>query len=144
MKKIINNKRYDTETAEYLANASYGNYGDFSHWEEDLYRKRTGEYFLYGAGGAMTKYAESCGQNEWSGGEKIIPLSVEAAQSWAEKHLDGDEYERIFGEVEDDTKRTATFSLTEGTIEQIRRGAARMGISLSDYITFCVQKQAGE
>ena len=32
MKKIINGKRYDTDTARELASDSYSNYTDFSYW----------------------------------------------------------------------------------------------------------------
>ena len=73
MKKIINGKRYDTETANLCGNTSYSYRGDFHFWREELYQKRTGEFFLYGEGGPMTKYSVSTGQNTWSGGEKIIP-----------------------------------------------------------------------
>jgi DNA-binding MarR family transcriptional regulator len=64
-----------------------------------------------------------------------MPLSLEEAQKWAEDHLDGDEYEAIFGAVqEDESKRTVTFSLTEKTIEKIARIAAERSISKSEVI----------
>lgn len=136
MKKIINGKIYDTATAKLCAAAaSGGSYSDFDYWHEALYRKKTGEYFLHGEGGPMSKYAESCGQNEWRGGEKIIPLSYEAAQKWAEEHLDGDEYEEIFGAVtEDDSRVTMTYSLPAGLIEQLKREASRRGIGQSELL----------
>ena len=62
MKKIINGKLYNTETAKKLA--EYSNdctWSDFRCLEEALYRKRTGEYFLYGSGGPLTGYAEKHG-----------------------------------------------------------------------------------
>jgi hypothetical protein len=37
---------------------------------EELYRKRTGEYFLYGEGGPMSKYSRQVEQNGWAEGEK--------------------------------------------------------------------------
>ena len=111
MKKIINGKRYDTETAESIGVDSYSNPGDFRHWREELFRKRTGEYFLYGAGGPMSQYAEQVELNSWSGGSKLIPLSYEQAQKWVEKHLDADIYEELFGVVEDLSKTTVTLSL---------------------------------
>lgn len=48
----------------------------------------------------MSNYAESYG-NERYGGEKIIPLSENEAKEWAERNLDVEEYEAIFGEVEE-------------------------------------------
>lgn len=139
MKKIINGRRYDTETAKALGYDDYLYPSDFGYWAETLYRKNTGEFFLYGTGGPASKYAESIGMNQWSGGSKIIPLSVEAAQKWAEEHLSADEYEKIFGEVTEEEKRTATFSLPEDVIEMIKRGAAEKGVKLSEYVADCVK-----
>ncbi len=101
MKKIINGKRYDTDTAKILGSAGYSHPGDFSFWLERLYRKRTGEYFLHGVGGPMSKYARQVSLNEWTGGEEIHPLSPEEAQDWAEKHLEVEEFELIFGTCEE-------------------------------------------
>ena len=102
MKKIINGKKYDTETAKEVGYASNGlSTRDFSYWEETLYLKKTGELFLYGYGGPRSKYSVSCGQNGWSGGNKITPLSEQEAKAWAEEYLDSDEYEALFGEVEE-------------------------------------------
>ena len=101
-KKIINGKKYDTETAEKVGRRCSGSStSDFSYWCQTLYRKRTGEFFLYGEGGPMTGYARSCGDNNWGWGDEIIPLTKKKAKQWAEWNLDGDEYEAIFGEVEE-------------------------------------------
>lgn len=103
MKQIINGKKYDTKTATFLGSyQNTGDRGDFHHYSEELYRKRTGEYFLYGEGGPMSHYSRQTASNEWSGGERIRPLTEVEAREWAERHLDGDEYEEIFGEVDDD------------------------------------------
>lgn len=135
MKKIINGKRYDTNTAKELGYDSYSNRSDFSYWCETLYRKTTGEFFLHGEGGPNSRYAESVGLNSWTGGERIMPMSLEEAQKWAEEHLDGDEYEKIFGIVEETAeKRTVTFSLTETAIEKIARLAAENGCTKSEVI----------
>ena len=49
----------------------------------------------------MSKYSRKIGQNEWSGGEKIHPLTLREAQKWVEEHLDAEEYEQVFGLVEE-------------------------------------------
>lgn len=136
MKKVINGKRYDTDTAREMASASSTEgRSDFHWWEETLYRKSTGEFFLYGQGGPASRYAESCGQNQWSGGSRIMPVSLETAQKWAEEHLDADDYEEIFGAIEEtSSKRTVTFSLTEAAIEKIARMAQEQEITKSDVI----------
>ena len=101
MKAIINKKLYDTETASLVAryNNGYG-LGNFNYIREELYRKKNGEYFIYGQGGAWTKYSESDG-NWRSGGSRIIPLTVEKAEEWAEMHMSADDYLKFFKIVED-------------------------------------------
>lgn len=135
MKKIINNKRYDTETAKFLGEDSYSNWGDFHFWEETLYQKRTGEFFLHGVGGPASKYAETVGQNQWTGGEKIIPLKFEKAREWAENHLEADDYEDIFGPVEeDDSKKLISLSLPTTAVETLKRLASETGKSQSELV----------
>lgn len=135
MKKIINGKRYDTDTAKAVGEAGYSHRGDFSYWAETLYRKNTGEYFLYGAGGPMSRYAVTTGQNEWSGGEKIIPLNLENAKAWAEEYLDGDEYEKLFGAVEETgNKKAVTIMLSESAITAAKNASVAAGVSMSEYI----------
>lgn len=101
MKKIINGKKYNTETAECLGSDSHLYRGDLDFWNKELYRKKTGEFFIYGEGGPRSEYGREVGQNSWSGGEDITPLTEDEAKKWAERHLDVDEYEAIFGEVEE-------------------------------------------
>ena len=103
MKKIIKGKSYDTETAKNLGCYQYSNPMDFNYLREELFQKRTGEYFLYGEGGSMTTYSVSCGGNTRCGGYSILPLSEDKAKRWAENHLSAQEYEEIFGKVFDDT-----------------------------------------
>ena len=146
MKKIINGKRYDTNTATECGRA-YSNaaVNDFSYWEETLYQKRTGEFFLHGKGGPMTRYATQSGDNTWGWGEKIIPVSPVEARKWAEDHLDADEYEELFGEcAEDDSKKVVTYSLPVSTIEKIKRLSAEHGVSLSDIVAKAVEALSEE
>lgn len=135
MKKIISGKVYDTETAQKVGYWSNNlGYRDFNWREESLYRKKTGEYFLHGAGGPRTNYAERVG-NMWGSGERIMPLTFTEAKAWAEEHLDGEEYEEIFGEVAEDGSRIQVcYSLAASTVETIKRRAAEGGISASEYV----------
>lgn len=102
MKKIINGKMYNTETA--TVKGEYSNsysVSDFKYFEETLYQKKTGEFFLYGEGGPLSPYKEVLGDSGATGGEKILPLSLDEAKKWAEENLTADEYIGIFGEVEE-------------------------------------------
>lgn len=101
MKKIIGGKTYNTETAKEMGSFTKGNMSDFAYCAETLYRNNRGTWFLHGEGGPASPYCRRVGQNEWAGGEKIIPMTEDEARSWAEKHLSADEYEAIFGETEE-------------------------------------------
>lgn len=101
MKEIIDGRMYNTDTAKWLASYNNGlGATDFRVYEETLYRKKTGEYFLHGSGGAMSKYSRAVG-NSWCGSEEIIPLSKNLAKKWTEDHCTADTYIEIFGEVEE-------------------------------------------
>lgn len=101
MKKIINNKLYDTETAREIDHYQYSNASDWFYVREVLYKKRTGEYFLYGEGGAKSRYSEYCGNNQYSGSSVIFPLSKEEAKEWALENMNADDFMEEFGEVEE-------------------------------------------
>lgn len=133
MKKIINNKVYDTVTATMVGRwANGGNWRDFSHTEEALYRKHTGEFFLHGEGGPMTHYARTISDNEWSGGEKIIPLTAAKAREWAEEHLSVDEYAVIFGLPDDDADAVRLAAqIPAQLMTKLRARAADEGTSLT-------------
>lgn len=129
MKKYINGRKYDTETAQAVGSWSNNrSYGDFSRCEETLYRKKTGEFFLYGEGGPMSRYAKSAGDNSWSGGEEIHPLTFDEAREWAEEQLDGDEYEKIFGEIgDDDTDVLISAVVKASSRDRLRRAVEKTG-----------------
>lgn len=133
MKKIINGRRYDTSTAKLLGVASYGYCTDFAYWREELYVKRTGEYFLYGQGGPMSKYSQSAGENQWTGGQKIVPLTLKEAQRWAEKYLSADEYEAIFGVVDEGKVQVSTW-IDKGIKEEIDKLRDEQGLTIADII----------
>lgn len=64
-----------------------------------------------------------------------MPLTIEDAQTWAEKHLDGDEYEKIFGEVEEDgSRKVIAVSLAVSTVEKLRDAASRTGRTMSGIV----------
>lgn len=140
MKKVINGRRYDTDTAKLLASADGNIENHLTNWSETLYRKSTGEYFLHGEGGPASKYAAPAGSSGWSSGERIMPLTLKEAQAWGEEYLDGDKYEEIFGVIEEGDKKTVSFSLPESVIETIRRRAAEQNIPMSEYITQLVMQ----
>jgi len=72
MKKRINGKTYDTETAHLFDSKSVGEFGDTHGYEEKFYSTRTGLYFIYGVGGADSPYPK----------EDITPMTKEESDEW--------------------------------------------------------------
>lgn len=100
MKKIINGKMYNTETAKLVDTAAWGTDSDFSYWIEELYKKRTGEYFIAGEGGALSRWREVYSDG-FTNGWGIKPLTDEEARDWMEKYGDPDVYIEEFGEPDE-------------------------------------------
>lgn len=98
MKKIINGRLYDTETAKEIGTYSNG-YTGIQRCVEVLYQKKTGEFFLNGYGGAMSKYSERC-DGGWSGNDVIIPFSESEAKQWVEKNLSANKYLELWAAEE--------------------------------------------
>ena len=95
MKAIINGKRYNTETAELVAEYSLGASGDLAREEEALYRTLKGAWFTAGEGGPRSSYATHY-RNESRGGEAIRPLTAAAAKQWLEDFNKVAELEKHF------------------------------------------------
>lgn len=142
MKKVIQGVLCDTSTAKHLGSASYLSSRDFTHWNEALYRTKSGRYFLYGEGGPASRYAVTIGQNEWSGGEKIQLLSRETAMEWAEEHLDGDEYIAAFGDPEE-TEKAMSVILPLKTRERLEVLKRETGMTFSEIIARAIDGYKG-
>ncbi len=98
MKKVIDGKMYDTETAEKVASWDNGySESDFHYCSYKLYRSKKGSWFLYGEGGAMSVYAATCGSNT-HGGNGIEVLTSGEALEWLSKHGFADEAEQYFAD----------------------------------------------
>ena len=137
MKKVINRKVYDTTKATQVGWwCNDLDQTDFNYLEETLYRKRTGEYFLFGFGGGLTQYAELYNGASTSG-TKIVPLSYEEARTWAEEKLDGDKYIDEFGDPEADGDGdlvSITITLTKAKATALWKAAQKAGVSESVFI----------
>lgn len=102
MKKIIDGKMYNTDTATVIGSWDNGCYvTDFDYCVETLYKTRKGRYFLLGESGARGPYAVGKGNGWWGSGKEIIPMEESEARAWAEEYLDADEFVREFGGVEE-------------------------------------------
>lgn len=101
MKKIINGRLYNTDTATFIASCGWGNPDDFEYYCDRLYRKKTGEFFLFGEGGPYSKYGGWADEENLVSGKIVRPMSEDAAKKWLENQGDVDKYIELFGEVEE-------------------------------------------
>jgi len=98
MKKIINGKIYDTDKA--VAIADYSNYlgsNDVYYESEVLYKTAKGNFFLYGEGGAFSRYSGGNGKQSW-GDSDIIPMSPSEAYEWLQDNNEVEVIEELFPE----------------------------------------------
>lgn len=121
MKKIIKNKVYDTATAQYIG-AYLGDWEDASRWRrEELYKKRTGEYFLYSEGHEMP--------------EKITPLSFDEAKRWGKDHLEEIEFEIEFEVAQDDNAVTRLHVEIPASLnDRLELERSKMGASKAEVV----------
>jgi hypothetical protein len=87
-------KRYNTETGDLLIPKETLKYpwGDITSafYEADLYRSRSGEYFLYGHGGSLSVFR---GKKE----NTIIPLDKDDAKRICREFMNPKAYQEEFG-----------------------------------------------
>lgn len=142
MKKIINNKVYDTGTARKVGTwCSSEDPRGFQYVEETLFRKKNGEFFLHGLGGPASVYRVATSENSWKTGEKILPLSFDQARQWAESKLSAEEYEAAFGPVQEDGSRSNVhMSIPAGLWEATKQEASRRGVNVSELVESILRK----
>ena len=127
MKKIIGGSRYNTETAQLLGTHETGMSGDINHRGQNLYRTKAGKYFIYLYGNGFPKP-----DGWWGWGEEITPISEDAAREGAEQHLDGDDYEKVFGEVVEDARLNVL--LPQELLDKLDARAATDGGNRSEVV----------
>lgn len=94
MKKIINGKVYNTETAECIADEGKS-LCNFYSTSESLYRTKKGAFFIYGESSAGGRYGSSYG-NTLSGGADIQAVDEKEVVEWAENaDINDDEKSKI-------------------------------------------------
>ena len=134
--KIINGRRYDTERAKEIGYyESDFERSNFQWYEETLYQKKTGEFFIYGNGHAASPYSTSYGYTSRGPGDALVPLTLEEAQKWVEEHLSVETYEELFGEADEDDETVAVcIKLTPKTRDMAKRIASERGTTMSALI----------
>jgi hypothetical protein len=103
MKRIIDGKRYDTETAEKLHEWDNGIYGgDFKQHDEALYKTEKGAYFVHGTSGPMGPYSQNLGNGAKGGGEILSPMTEKEAFEWLTSHGGEEVAEKYFPNMIED------------------------------------------
>jgi hypothetical protein len=116
MKVIISGKTYDTDKARCV-----GERGTLKGYEE-MYCKRTGEYFILRAG------------------TEIEPLTYEQASEWAKASGD---YEREFGEPTEAGDKMLSVRVPAKTYDAIKRASQRDGRTMRDTIVSMAESLHG-
>ena len=131
MKKVLDGSVYDTEKATCIGEYDNGHMpNDFDYYEEQLYRTKSGKFFLYGEGGGNSRYGEWHG-NSGGPGMKIMPMSFDEARRWAEKYLSGEDYIEAFGEPEEGEKSLKGIYLSPAAARRLEQMQAEKGITQS-------------
>lgn len=139
MKRIINGKRYDTDTAQFIKTYSSDlSINDFRYYDESLYLKKTGEFFLYATGNGASRYAGQYGDLRGPG-EKIVPLTLDEAKAWVEKIEDPDLYEELF-DVEEESNIAFSLLLPENLYKMLDDKAAEDGITKKDIVVKALEE----
>lgn len=131
MKKNIAGKRYDTNSAELIGKMKHGTEDDSDYYIEELYHKRTGEFFLYGKGAPGSKYSKAITYNKWVGSCDINPISDEEAEDWARKYADVSVYQRFWGNGIKKVKRVTSVSLSPEAYDKLKKECTARKISAS-------------
>lgn len=122
--KVIAGKRYDTRTAQ--LQAEFKGYDIDYQWKhEELYRKKTGEYFLASEGRFSAK---------------IEPFSEADAKKWVEQYCPGEEYHRIFGVNSFEDTARITISLPDSLAKKLGIIAQNESISISGLCRLSIEK----
>jgi hypothetical protein len=101
MIRIIDGKRYNTQTAELVAEVPCGYYStDFNYHDTGIYISQKGTWFLAGSGNALSMWAKRAPGGGYGPGRGIRPLDDDDAREHLERAGATDAIERFF-DVED-------------------------------------------
>lgn len=142
MKRIIRNRVYDTDTAMLIKQADHPNIknGEGS-CKQSLYRKKTGDYFLFVDGARTDVFHNLALENGTHDRERhIYPLTYEQAKSWAEKEMTADEWLAIFEPVEDDSLTAFNLTLSASAVSKFRLAAQQQQISQRELMERLISK----
>lgn len=136
MKKVINNKVYDTSTARLIADAPHKNIkGSDGTCEQRLYLKKNGEFFLWLAGARSEIVSNMALDNGIHDRERhFYPISYEQARKWVESEMSADKWLDLFEPEEDDSTSQLALKISTTAYNKLKRAAQVEGKSLRQKI----------
>lgn len=137
VKRIIDGKTYNTETATQLASWSTASDPEMQGISYEaggiLFQTRHGAYFVVN---------HNDGLEPWEDGyEKLIPLDPEQAQRWAEQYCSAEEIEALFGKMPEagDAEAKLTLRMPEVLRKRLVALAEGRKQSLNAWIVRCLE-----
>lgn len=150
MKKVRDGKVYDTDTAEFIGECGTDDPNDYTHEYEALYRKRTGEFFLYYSGGPFSRFRVKYSGSSYRGDAGIKPLLISEAIAWAEENIDGDKFIEVFGNPENDEenveqssddKTSVSFRMDTNAYKKLKLEATERKLSMGQLIEILITEE---
>ena len=129
MRKTINGKRYDTDKARCIGSYERGN----GKLREVLYRKRSGEYFVYSVFALRGRAPK----------EQIKPLPIDDAETWMKEHLGGDTHKQFIADGKA-KRRAVCITLSIAAIDQLASLAKRYVMTKSGMVEYLIQSYADD
>ena len=140
MIKQIRGRKYDTERATVVGTVRTmaSNMREVQHIEKTLYRKRTGEYFLYSV---RVDAGTDASSPTWD----IEPMTPLEAERWAKKNFKKEDFIVAFPpEGESSGARvTTSISLKRENYEKIKELAMRSNMPLRKFLDRVIQNLEG-
>lgn len=131
MRKYINNKMYDTQSAVciFKRNSEGLNKNHIAYEEVAIYRKRQGEYFLYNYRGLKAD---------------IVPLSYEQAVQYVQTYGTVEEFNKAFT-VSNNTEGTASIRVIvpKSVKKKLDIICSQRGITQTEFIENCINQYYG-
>ena len=139
--KKVDNKFYSIEkatplvTVEKTFGKKYGENPD-EDWTETLYRKASGEYFVYGKGGKNSPYSVDENGESVAGSryEVWADFNYNKARNWVHTNCPEKKDEIFMSELNEDKKSVTTMTLSAKARLNLKRKSNEQGISISELV----------
>ena len=139
--KKTNNKFYDISkatplvTVEKTFGKKYGDNPD-DDWTETLYRKPTGEFYVYGSGGKNSPYSvdEDGTSNAGSRYEIWLESNYNAARNWVHTNCPEKQEEIFVTEAKEEKNTVTSILISQKARMNLKRKSKEMGLTVSELI----------